>query len=136
LGDPKKPPWYQEIYSWLEKRPCPPEQPWDPKDIVTLATDPPIPFFARFEAGLDPDIQGKRLGVLTSIVVADVFYGIFRDDRLLGVKGDLDLASQLQQVSQLMFDGTPDAFASLGRITTVESLIAFLGPLIQPSAGG
>jgi hypothetical protein len=73
--------------------------------------------------------------VLASIVIADVFYGIFRDDPLLGVNGNLDLASQLQLLSTSSFE-VPDAFAGLERITSANSLIDFLGALIQSPAGG
>ena len=40
-------------------------------------------FFVRFEAGLDSGNNGERLGILGSIVVADVIYGVLRHDRLL-----------------------------------------------------
>jgi hypothetical protein len=107
----------------------------DDNEIRILAADPPIPFFARFEAGVDRDIAGTHLGVLTSIVVADVFYGIFQHDRLLGVDGRQDLAGQLQDASRAVF-GAPDAFPGLEGITTVRSLINFLGPRIRFPAGG
>jgi hypothetical protein len=55
------------------------------------------------EAGVDPKIEGRHLGVLTSIVVADVFYGIFQYDRILDVDGNQDLAGQLQHVSNSVF---------------------------------
>jgi hypothetical protein len=136
LSDPKNPPWFGAISNWLQTRRCQ----WlggclDQKDIRTLAVDPPIPFFARFEAGLDPAIQGRHLGVLTSIVVADVFYGIFQNDHLPGVDDSQDPADQLQQLSNLAF-GVSDAFAGLERITTMNGLIDFLGPLIKPPPAG
>ncbi len=74
--------------------------------------------------------------MLTSIVVADVFYGIFQHDRLLGIDGNQDLAGQLQQVSKLVFDGEPGAFPGLEGITTVNSLIDFLGDRIKFPIGG
>ena len=75
------PAWFEPIHDWLKQRQdrCS----LTDADINALSIDPPIPFFARFEAGMDPAIKGKHLGVLASIVVADVFYGIFRDDPLL-----------------------------------------------------
>jgi hypothetical protein len=136
LDDPKNPPWLKNVSDWLTLRRNVPGQALSDDDIRILATDPPIPFFARFEAGQDPGIQGKHLGVLTSIVVADVFYGILRNDRLLGIDDDKDLARQLQQVSALVFDDRSDAFAGLEGITTVNSLIGYLGDLIKFPTGG
>jgi hypothetical protein len=138
LDDPKNPPWLAEVSRWLSDRRSAPglPQPLDDNEIRILATDPPIPFFARFEAGADAKIAGKHLGILTSIVVADVFYGIFQHDRLLGVDGDQDLANQLQQVSKTVFDEEPDAFAGLEGLTTVKSLIDFLGARIRFPTGG
>jgi hypothetical protein len=136
LGDPKNPPWRRNVSDWLTRHRSAPGQGLSDDDIRILATDPPIPFFARFEAGQDPGIEGKHLGVLTSIVVADVFYGIFQNDRLLGIDDDKDLAHQLRQVSELVFDGASDAFAGLERITTVNSLIDFLGALTKFPTGG
>jgi hypothetical protein len=136
LDDPKNPPWYTDLSRWLSDRRRKPGQTLEDDEIRILATDPPIPFFARFEAGLDPKIEGKHLGVLTSIVVADVFYGIFQNDRLLGADGNQDLAGQLQHVSELVFDGEPGAFPGLEGITTVNSLIDFLGDRIKFPIGG
>jgi hypothetical protein len=136
LNDPKNPPWYAAVSLWLRDRRCRPGQTLDDDEIRILATDPPIPFFARFEAGMDPNIEGRHLGVLTSIVVADVFYGIFQYDRLLGADGNQDLAGQLQHVSELVFDGEPGAFPGLESITTVNSLIDFLGARIRFPIGG
>jgi len=136
LSDPNNPPWNGAIHDWLKQRRAQGGDNLSDGDIKTLAADPPIPFFSRFEAGMDPAIGGTHLGVLTSIVVADVLYGVFRDDRILGVDSSVDLASQLQQLSKLAFDGAPDAFTGLEGITTVNDLIVFLGALIQSPAGG
>jgi len=136
LDDPTRPPWRENVSDWLTRHRGTPGPGLSDSEIKILATDPPIPFFARFEAGLDPSFQGKHLGVLTSIVVADVFYGIFQHDRLLGIDDDRDLAHQLRQISQLVFDGPTDAFAGLERITTVNALTDFLDALIEFPTGG
>jgi hypothetical protein len=135
LTDPSNPPWFGALSDWLKQRRTQPGGTLTDADIATLAADPPIPFFARFEAGLDPDIGGKHLGVLTSIVVADVFYGIFQNDRLLNVDTSRPLAEQLQQISQLAF-GVSDGFAGLDAITTMNGLLDFLDDLIKSPAGG
>jgi hypothetical protein len=136
LEDPKNPPWYRDVAAWLTQRRAVPGRALSDDDIRILATDPPIPFFARFEAGLDPKIGGEHLGVLTSIVVADVFYGVFRNDHLLGIDEERDLARQLQQVAEFVFEGPSDAFADLAGITTAGSLIAYLGDAIKFPTGG
>ncbi|MFY0022451.1 hypothetical protein ABTQ05_21220, partial [Acinetobacter baumannii] len=47
-------------------------------DIGKLAADPPLPFFIRFEAawgGRGGGGEGRHLGVLGSIIVAETIYG-------------------------------------------------------------
>lgn len=134
-GDPGSgpPPWFDAVKTWLSQRNRPGlEFPLTDDDIRILATDPPIPFFVRFEAGTDAAIGGTHLGVLASIVVADVFYGIFKYDRLMGINGGDNLAAQLKLLSEIVFDGRDDAFSGL---TTFNSLIAFLGNLIAFPTG-
>jgi hypothetical protein len=130
------PPWFCEIKAWLRKRSRPDLYLLSDPDICTLATDPPIPFFTRFEAGMDPKIGGKHLGILASIVVADVFYGILEYDRLYGIDGRLTLASQLRQLSETVFEGNADAFSGLDGLVTFNALIAFLGTRISFPTGG
>jgi hypothetical protein len=45
-------------------------------DIATVAADPPLSIFVLLEAALDPAIEGQHLGVLASIIFADVLFGI------------------------------------------------------------
>ena len=47
----------------------------DPADVASIAQDPPLPFFILFEAADDPECRGMRLGVLGSILVAEVVLG-------------------------------------------------------------
>lgn len=54
-------------------------------DIQTLANDPPLSFFILFEAAMGPDDpakRGKTLGVLGSIIVAEVIFGAMLDDQM------------------------------------------------------
>jgi hypothetical protein len=138
LNNPKNPPWLADVSGWLTDRrtAAGPGQDLSDDEIRILATDPPIPFFARFEAGMDPKIDGNHLGVLTSIIVADVFFGIFQHDRLLGVDSNQDLAGQLRQLSKFVFDGEPDGLTGLDGITKVTSLIDFLGARVEFPTGG
>lgn len=50
-------------------------------DARAIAADPPLPFYVLFEAMHGPD-QGRRLGVLGSVVVAEVVLGALDRDRL------------------------------------------------------
>jgi hypothetical protein len=46
-----------------------------PDEIARLSDDTPLPLFVLLEAGLDPDVQGQSMGVLGSIIVAEVLGG-------------------------------------------------------------
>ena len=43
-------------------------------DLAALADDPPLPLFILLEAGLDPILRGRCLGVLGSIIVGEVLF--------------------------------------------------------------
>ncbi|MBY0321984.1 MAG: hypothetical protein K2X72_24880 [Reyranella sp.] len=43
-------------------------------DSDTLADDPPLPFFVLLEAALDPEILGRHLGPLASIIIGEVIW--------------------------------------------------------------
>ena len=57
-------------------------------------------------------------------------------DQSMGIGDDRDLAHQLQQVADLVFDAAPNAFSGLEHITTVNRLIDYLGDLIRFPTGG
>jgi hypothetical protein len=136
-GPGHPPPWFGDIESWLRQRNRPGlPHPLTEDDIRILATDPPIPFFARFEAGIDPKIRGEHLGILASIIVADVFYGILQYDRVFGIDGSWTLARQLRQLSETVFEGKADAFSDLDGLVTFNALIAALGDRISFPTGG
>ena len=95
-------PWAPRIAEWLSKRSDETygsEFKLSSMEIEALANDPPIPFFVRFEAGLESGDGGEHLGILGSIVVADVIYGVLKHDRLSandrvdGLQGELALLS-------------------------------------------
>jgi hypothetical protein len=53
--------------------------------ITALADDPPLPFFIQYEAANESDApadRGQRLGILGSIIVAEVIFGAFAGDPL------------------------------------------------------
>ena len=43
-------------------------------DIFQLSNDPPLPLFILLEAGLDPILRGRCLGVLGSVIVGEVMF--------------------------------------------------------------
>jgi hypothetical protein len=95
-------PWAKHIAEWLTKRSNETygtENKLSSEEVQALANDPPIPFFVRFEAGLASGNHGERLGILGSIVVADVIYGVLEHDRLLAGDRVDGLQSELAHLS-------------------------------------
>jgi hypothetical protein len=95
-------PWKPILAHWLSEPPNHAKAKLAPCDRDTLASDPPIPFFVRYEAF--HEAEGKHLGILGSIVIADVFFGIFERDKIVGVDPTLTLEDQLINLSQLFFN--------------------------------
>lgn len=128
------PPWYGPMSEWLTSQNDRRGRPMTPNDIHTLANDPPIPFFVRFEAEQDPDIRGKHLGVLGSIVVADVIYGIFQNDPIVGIDTDDKLQEQLRNLAKTLFGADTSepstVFEFIGEMSTFCQLMTFLGDKI------
>ncbi|MBU8545696.1 MULTISPECIES: peroxidase family protein [Roseomonadaceae] len=81
------------------------------EDLAQIARDPPLPFYVQFEAM--HDLGGERLGVLGSILMAEVLYGAMLDDRLPGERRDGTLRDGLARLATEMqlpgrFDGVPE----------------------------
>jgi hypothetical protein len=91
--------WQGILREWVCKRAG---KELDAADVDTLACDPPIPFFVRYEAF--HEAEGKHLGILGSIIVADVFYGIFERDKIAGTKNSGTVKDQLTELSRLTFE--------------------------------
>jgi hypothetical protein len=97
----------------------------------------------RFEAGLDSGNNGERLGILGSIVVADVIYGVLRHDRLLPDVAVDGLQSELVSLSAATLVDAEDRgrniFAFLADIEDRERRISmrtvrqFLDSRINPA---
>ena len=60
-----------------------------PADIETLSNDPPLPFFVLFEAMRQEEAKGLHLGLLGSIIVAEVIFGALAAARPNGQSGSL-----------------------------------------------
>jgi Animal haem peroxidase len=65
-------------------------------DIAALAVDPPLPFYVMFEAEQEAD--GRHLGVLGSLIVAETLHGALARDPLPTAVGGGDLATQLDRL--------------------------------------
>lgn len=75
-------------------------------DIETLANDPPLSFYILFEAALgtnDPAKQGKTLGVLGSIIVAEVIFGAMLEGRLPDETLSSPLRDSLSRLSSRIY---------------------------------
>jgi hypothetical protein len=72
-----------------------------PPDIG--AGDLPLPFFILLEAALDPEVQGRHLGLLGSIIVADVLYRALADAEAAAASALLPpaLAARLARVDDM-----------------------------------
>jgi len=124
-------PWAARIAEWLTRRSDATFGLFNKlsaEEIKTLANDPPIPLFVRFEAGLDSGNQGERLGILGSIVVADVICGVLRYDRLLPDDPADGLQSELVSLSAATLGSTgsrqTNIFAFLADIGAPEQKIS------------
>jgi hypothetical protein len=99
-------------------------------DIHTLANDPPLPFFILFEAAMGPDNpakRGKTLGVLGSIIVAEVIFGAMQEDRLPGVEASGGLKRSLSLFCSRFYSENHLGF--IPEIETMGQLVAFVASI-------
>jgi hypothetical protein len=106
------------------------------EDVETLCNDPPLPFFILFEAMQQPLAEGRHLGPLGSVIVAEVIFAALASDPVSSSGGTL--AEQLADLSNEyypanVFQGIPDieGMARLVEFTTEiaglrEAVPAFL----------
>jgi len=62
------------LSDWLTKRNTRQSAGLTRDEIAAVAHDMPLPLFVMLEAALDPATEGRRLGVLGSIVIGDVLF--------------------------------------------------------------
>jgi hypothetical protein len=103
----------------------------DPNDISALAQEPPLMFFIQYEAwaGDAPDggeLKGTRLGILGSIIVADVIFAALANR---GELEDPDLGTSLRLLNERFFENKWDAFSKIPKLTTMSDVIAFVAKL-------
>lgn len=75
-------------------------------DIETLANDPPLSFYILFEAAMGPDDpakQGKTLGTLGSIIVAEVVFGAMLEGRMPDEAPSTSLRDSLSRLSSRIY---------------------------------
>ncbi len=89
-------------------------------DIETLSNDPPLPFFVLFEAMQQPQ-EGRHLGLLGSIIVAEVIFGALASARL--PHGDLAIAGQLAGLSANYYP--TNVFSKIPDIEDMAQLVEF-----------
>lgn len=89
----------------------------DDDDIATLARDPPLPFFFLWEAAMEPGVQGRHLGTLGSIIVAEVIFGALNRSSFEGERRVDDPRAVARALSP-QFTMTP----SLNRISEISTM--------------
>ncbi|MFI5011939.1 MAG: hypothetical protein ACHQAY_06300 [Hyphomicrobiales bacterium] len=94
-----------------------------PEDIATLSNDPPLPLFFLFEAAFDPGTEGLTLGVLGSIIVAEVVFGALVRDPLPAEVGATGLADALRRHSVALYG--VNLLEAVPEIRTMSELITF-----------
>jgi hypothetical protein len=84
----------QALIGWLGQRPR--VSRLGAGDIAALAVEPPLPFYVMFEA--EREAEGRHLGVLGSLIVAETLHGAMARDPLPAESGGGDLATQLDRL--------------------------------------
>jgi hypothetical protein len=98
------------------------------EDVETLCNDPPLPFFILFEAMQQPLAEGRHLGPLGSVIVAEVIFAALASDPVSSGGGSLaeqlaDLSSEYYPAN--IFQGIPD-IESMARLVEFTTEIAGL----------
>jgi hypothetical protein len=84
-------------------------------DIDALAADPPLPLFVLLEAALDPEIDGRHLGPLGSIIIGEVI------GRSIALARQGDRASE--EAAKAAFGAS--FWDEMGDVVSMPSLIEF-----------
>jgi len=95
-------------------------------DIDMLVDDPPLAFFVLWEAGADPQTRGLKLGLLGSVIVAEVIYAALTRDPVLGEADQDSIDDALTSLVRRSFGDQPNSVDALKGIDTMEKLIRFV----------
>lgn len=116
-------PWRAAIAEWLvaagDVGPA-----FTAEEVATLSADPPLPFFVMFEAAHAAD--GRRLGPLGSIIVADTFYPALAAARGPGEDHLAPLGEALREIAARTV-GVEQALAFIPEIGSMFELVRFMG---------
>jgi hypothetical protein len=112
--------WKQGLKDWLGQAAT--VSGLDPADIDDLVENPPLPLFVLFEAQMET--EGKSLGILGSIIVADVLYALLEEEPF-PVKRGFDLEQALTQISKEIY-GVNRLEKELFDIASMADLIKFV----------
>ena len=93
------------------------------EDIETLSADPPLPLFILFEAMRQPKAEGLHLGLLGSIIVAEVIFGALEDDELPAGRHAASLVETLAEISARYFP--TNVFEEVPEIARMDQLVEF-----------
>jgi hypothetical protein len=126
---PSARPWAQPMNDWLTQQRGKVGSPPSDEDIAAIIQDPPMPFFVRFEAAHAPGASGKHLGIFGSIITADIFFGVLKQDKILGIEPLADLDAQLAEVSRITLEAE-NKLQPLSGIKDFNSLIDYLGDTV------
>lgn len=120
--------WSAPLKAWLESVPAwRPSDDFTADDVASLSVDPPLGLFFIFEAAFgSPTGGGDHLGVLGSILTADVFYNVLRNDALVDNEFRLSLQYRMAEVSRLVYPGEGNFLSFIPEITTFEELLDFM----------
>jgi hypothetical protein len=100
------------------------------KDVDALMNSTPLAFFVLFEAAADPDTPGLRLGLLGSIIVAEVILAAMTRDPVFGESGAQSLAAALEALSMRTFGRS--CLGDVGEIASMPELIKFVAKSRRP----
>jgi hypothetical protein len=101
------------------------------EDIPLIAQEPPLLLFVLFEAWAGETssgqaLEGANLGVLGSIIVAEVIFGALHDQ----AEGEsADLRSALADLNERFFGDSWDAFAAVPELDRMDQLIPYIARL-------
>jgi hypothetical protein len=109
----------EEILKWLTQC-CGNEHAFCAADRFSLTRDPPLLFFVLFEAAHTQD--GERLGILGSVVVAEVFFAAYKRT-FATIEGERDPAF-LTELHKVFPDGVPSDMPALIRFVQSEEELA------------
>jgi hypothetical protein len=97
------------------------------EDIETLSNDPPLPFFILFEAMLQPNAEGLRLGPLGSLIASEVIFGALAGDPRSS--GGSSLADQLAELSRENYPA--NVFRDIPDISSMAQLVEFVTEIAE-----